>query len=118
MINNKSQRTLSQQQFVERLRAWAARADNEVAETYGANKQSWQGQASVLRSVAIVVASGDAARNTPVALRLQFIADRNKAQAAWEQETDAFMLAQHAGEVQGYELILNLLQDVEVDWNN
>lgn len=88
------------------------RADNEVMETTGTDKLAWQGQAAVLHALASVVGSGGTG-NEPLALRKQVIADRQKALAAWNAERDPAQAAPIAGAVQGYELVLDLLADVD-----
>ena len=103
---------VNRQTFIERLRAWAMRADNEVLESHGTGKLAWQGQAAVLHSLASVVASSGTT-NDAQALRQQIIADRQKALAAWNEERDPAHAATVTGEVQAYELVLDLLKDVE-----
>ncbi len=103
-------------QFIDRLRAWAARADNEVAESHGTARLAWQGQASVLRATASVASSGANENNAPDALRRQIIADRQKAYDAWTAEKDPDRVALLSGQIQGYELILTLLADASDSW--
>jgi hypothetical protein len=114
---SRSASQMNRQMFVDRLRAWATRAENEVAYSEGTGKITWQCQASVLRATASVVASGSATNSDPVALRKQLIADRQKALMAWEQTTDAATAAGHSGEVAAYELIITLLRDVGERWS-
>jgi len=101
---------MDRQTFIDRLRAWAARADDEVIYSHGTAQVAWQGQGSVLRALASVVATGNIA---PAALRLQIIADRQKTLAAWNAERDVEHAARFTGEVQGYELVLELLTDAD-----
>ncbi len=104
---------MDRQAFVERLRAWAGRADNEVAFAEGTTKITWQGQSAVLHSIFGAVGGGAGGGQDPQALRNQIIGERAKAIAAWEAAIgDANATAFHAGEVQAYELVLDLLQDV------
>lgn len=107
---------MNRQLFVDRLRAWAARAENEVAYSEGTGKIAWQGQAGVLRATASVVASGSTTNNDPAALRRQLLADRQKALVTWEHDDDPAAAAMHSGEVAAYELILTLLRDVGERW--
>lgn len=107
---------MNRQVFVDRLRAWAARAENEVAYSQGTGKIAWQGQAGVLRATASVVASGSTTNNDPAALRKQLIADRQKAIVTWEHGTDADAAATHSGEVAAYDLILALLREAGERW--
>ena len=88
------------------------RADNEVLESYGTGQLAWQGQAAVLHSLASVVAAGGTT-NDAQTLRKQIIADRQKALVAWNEERDPAKAATGTGEVQAYELVLDLLTDVE-----
>jgi hypothetical protein len=98
--------------FIDRLRAWAQRADNEVDESVGTGKLAWQGQAAVLHALTNVAASGGDA-NEPQILRQQIISDRQKALTAWNAERDPAKAAIFTGEVQAYELVLDLLAEVE-----
>ena len=107
---------MNRQLFIDRLRAWAARADNEVAESKGTSKHTWQGQADVLRATASVVASGSGINNDPATLRTQLIADRQKSLTVWEHEDNPKAVAEHSGEVAAYDLILTLLNDVDLRW--
>ncbi len=109
--------TMNRQTFIDRLRTWAARAENEVAESKGIGKHTWQGQASVLRATASVVASGGSLNADPEILRKQLIADRQKSLTAWEHADDPNAVAELSGEVAAYELILTLLKDVENGWS-
>jgi hypothetical protein len=108
-----TEKAMNRQQFADRLRAWAARAENEVSYSLGTAQLTWQGQLEVLRATAAVVAGG----TTPDALRHRIIADRQEALSAWQAETDPDEVAINAGRVQGYELVLELLQDAGHDWS-
>ncbi len=103
---------MNRQMFIDRLRAWAMRADNEVVESVGTAKLAWQGQANVLHALANVVASGSGG-NDPAALRQQIINERAKVLDAWNAERDPVRAAPYSGEVQAYELVLDLLKDVD-----
>lgn len=104
---------MTRQALIERLRAWAQRADNEAAYSTGRPQLTWQGQASVLHGMAGAGVGDDVG-----ALRLQIIADRQKAITAWEHAIgDEAAIAQYAGEVQGYDLILELLADQADRWD-
>jgi len=103
---------VNRQTFIERLRAWAVRADNEAAESFDTAKLAWQGQAGVLHALANVVASGSGG-NDPAALRQQIIVERQKVLDAWNEDRDPVRAAGLSGEVQGYELVLDLLADVD-----
>ncbi len=107
---------MTRQLFVDRLRAWAARAESEVAYSKGYEKIAWQGQAAVLRATASVAATGSATDAGPAALRRQLLADRQKALAAWEAAKDEADASLHSGETAGYDLILALLSDNGERW--
>jgi hypothetical protein len=102
---------MNRQTFIERLRAWAVRADHEAAESFDTARLAWQGQAGVLHALANVVASGSG--TDPAALRKQIIFERQKVLDAWNQDRDPVRAARLSGEVQGYELALDLLKDVD-----
>jgi microcystin degradation protein MlrC len=103
---------VNRQTFIDRLRAWAMRADHEAVESDGTARLAWQGQADVLHALASVVAAGSGGAD-PAVLRQQIIFDRQKALAAWNEDRDPVRVAPIAGAVQGYELVLDLLQDVD-----
>ena len=103
---------MNRQTCIERLRAWAIRANNEALESYGTGQLAWQGQAAVLHSLASVVASGGNASDAQT-LRQHIITDRQKALTAWNEARDPEKVATITGEVQAYELVLDLLDDVE-----
>lgn len=107
---------LTRAAFIDRLRAWAGRAESEVSYTSGTMRISWQGQASVLRAVMGMVSGGAGASADAMALRQQLIGERQKAITAWEAARAENMVAFHAGEVQGYNLILDLLKDAGDAW--
>ncbi|HKD75247.1 MAG TPA: hypothetical protein VKB76_07115 [Ktedonobacterales bacterium] len=107
---------MTRQMFVDRLRAWAARAENEVAYSKGYEKIAWQGQSAVLRATASVAAAGSAIDTGPAALRRQLLADRQKALAAWEAADNEADASLHSGETAGYDLILALLSDNNERW--
>jgi selenocysteine lyase/cysteine desulfurase len=107
---------MNRQTFVERLRAWAARADNEVAFSAGTAKRTWQGEAEVLRATANVAISSGGAPQTPGALRAQLIADRQKTLKEWEEATDPDEVAFLSGQTTAYDLVLTLLKDADLQW--
>ncbi len=100
--------------FLERLGAWSRRADNEITYAHGAAKVTWQGQSSVLRAVMGTVSGGGA--NDVARLRQQLIADRQKAISSWEAARSSEETDFSAGEVQGYNLVLDLLKDSQGTW--
>lgn len=108
---------MNRQAFIERLRAWAARADTEVIYAHTEeNKRTWQGNAGVLHAVANVAAAGASDRTDPRTLRLQLIADRQKVLASWNEQRAELDVATLTGEAQAYELILDLLKDADESW--
>lgn len=107
---------LSRAAFIDRLRHWAARADNEINYSQHDMRTTWEGHASVLRGVLGTVSGGTGGSDNVVPFRKQIIADRQKAITAWEQARDPHDVAYQAGEVQGYNLILELLKDAGDGW--
>jgi hypothetical protein len=103
---------VNRQTFIDRLRAWAMRADTEAVESEGTARLAWQGQANVLHALASGIASGSGGAD-PATLRKQIIFDRQKALTAWNADRDPVRVAPISGEVQGYELVLDLLEDVD-----
>lgn len=104
---------MTREAFIDRLRAWAQRADNEAAYSTDSTQRAWRGQASVLHGMAGAGVGDDVA-----ALRHQLFADRQKAIVAWERSIgDEATIAQYAGEVQAYDLILELLRDANDGWS-
>lgn len=108
---------MNRQAFIERLRAWAARADNEVVYAHTEeDKRTWLGNSGVLHAVANVAAAGASDRTDPRTLRLQLIADRQKVLGEWNAQRDSLEAATFTGEAQAYELILDLLKDADESW--
>jgi hypothetical protein len=108
---------VTKEQVIERLRAWATRAQSEA--NYAdqpTDRLNWTGQAQVLSGVAEFLA-GQGSQLEPAAARRQIIDDREQSLGAWERarhnERD---LALHAGEVTGYDLALSLLKDTGESW--
>lgn len=108
---------MTREQVIERLRVWAARAQNEINEADRASDQlNWTGQAQILGGTAEFLA-GQGAQLGPARVRLQLISGRQKALAAWDlARTNDHDLALHAGEVAGYDLALTLLKDLGEVW--
>lgn len=108
---------MTREQAIDRLRVWAARAQSEANEADNpTDKLQWTGQAQVLSSIAEFLAS-QGAQLDPQAVRLQVISGRQRSLGAWDlarqNERD---LALHAGEVSGFDLTLDLLQDAGQNW--
>ncbi len=108
---------MTREQVIERLRVWAARAQNEVSEADVPSDQlSWTGQAQILSGTAEFLA-GQGSQLDPARVRLQLISGRQKSLAAWDMaRTNERELALHAGEVAGYDLALTLLKDIGDAW--
>ncbi|HEY7357574.1 MAG TPA: hypothetical protein VH590_13945 [Ktedonobacterales bacterium] len=107
---------LSLEQFQDRLRVWSARAAHEVINSDGTIAASWRGQQRVLGAVAMYM-EGAGAGFSPTQVRLRLIDDREAARRAWEATTDPRQVAELAGEVAAYDLILTLLKDAGRVWS-
>lgn len=96
-----------------RLRGWVQRAQSEAqyADT-SADVLKWQGQASVLSSVANFL-EDQGARLSDFAIWSQVVADREKAFANWQAQQSGPEVALYAGQVDGYDLALTTLNDVD-----
>ena len=108
--------SLSLEQFQERLRVWSARAAHEVENSSGEIAASWKGQQRVLGNV-LMYAQGQGAQYAPGQVRQTLIEDSGRARLRWEASRDRQEVAELAGEVAGYELILTLLKDAGPTWN-
>ncbi len=97
---------------VERLRAWAARAQSEAQEAdTRENILNWQGQAQVLGDVATFLASPGAQMDDEKIWK-QIVADRSRALANWEREQEGSDAMLYSGLVAGYDVVLTTLTDV------
>lgn len=97
---------------VERLRAWAARAQEEAQEADTRdNTLNWQGQAQVLGDVATFLA-GPGAQLDDSQIWRQVVGDRSRAMANWEREQAGPEAMFYAGHVAGYDVVLTILKDV------
>ncbi len=108
---------MTREQVIDRLRVWAARANSEALEAdTSADRLNWTGQAQVLGDVAAFLANQGAGLDLE-RVRLQVIAGRQQAIAAWElARQNGHDLALHAGEVAGYDVMLSLLRDAGTSW--
>ena len=111
MINDTPQ--VSRAATIERLRAWARRAQSEAqyADTR-ANTLNWQAQAQVLNSVASFL-SDQGAQMSDFNVWDQVVSDRSKSLAAWQAQQEGPQVAIYAGEVAGYDVALTTLKDVD-----
>jgi hypothetical protein len=103
---------MTRDEIIGRLRAWAARAQNEAvqADTRD-NILQWQAQAQVLSSVANFLAdAGSDIDDEQIWLRV--VSDRSKSLAAWLAEPEGPAAAHYAGEVAGYDVALTTLRDL------
>lgn len=97
---------------IERLRAWAVRAQNEAQEAdTRENILNWQGQAQVLGDVATFLA-GPGAQLEAEQIWKQIAADRSHALASWEREQEGPEAMFYAGRVAGYDIVVTTLSDV------
>ncbi|HLY31065.1 MAG TPA: hypothetical protein VKQ36_08545 [Ktedonobacterales bacterium] len=100
-------------QTIARLRIWAQRAQSEAqyADTQ-ADARKWQEQAGVLSSVANFL-DDQGSRLSDFAIWSQVVADREKALANWQAQQSGPEVARYAGQVEGYDLALTALRDVD-----
>ena len=100
------------EQAIERLRAWALRAQDEAehADTRD-NTLNWQGQAQVLSGTATYL-SGQAGQADESIMWKQVVSDRQQALAAWEKEQAGPRAMFYSGMVAGYDVALTILADV------
>ncbi len=104
--------TMNRTYAVERLRAWAARAQSEAQEAdTRENILNWQGQAQVLGDVATFLASPGAQMDDEKIWK-QIVADRSRALANWEREQEGPEAMFYSGLVAGYDVVLTTLTDV------
>jgi hypothetical protein len=102
---------VTREQAIERLQAWAARAQSEAqfADTSD-NALQWQGQGQVLASVATFLA-GTAMQLSDDQVWQQVISDRSAAIAAWDRTQEGPEAMLYAGMVAGYDIALTTLAD-------
>src|SRR5487761_2750119 len=104
---------MNREQTVERLRAWARRAQSEAqyADTR-ADALQWRGQAQALSGVAGFLAEQGAQLND-LAGWSQVVADREKGRQAWLEAQDSPEVPLYAGQVAGFDVALTALKDVD-----
>jgi hypothetical protein len=107
---------VSLEQVLDRLRVWSARAAHEVENSSGAIATSWKGQQRVLGAVTKYM-QGEGARYSPNQVRLRLIEDSGRARLQWEASKNEREVAELAGEVAAYELVLTLLKEAGPTWN-
>jgi hypothetical protein len=104
---------MNREQTVERLRAWARRAQSEAqyADTRE-DRLKWQGQAQALSSVASLLAEQGAQRSD-FEIWSQVVSDREKSLAAWQERQSGQEINLYAGQMAGYDVALTTLKDVD-----
>lgn len=103
---------MNREQTIERLRAWAARAQHEAQEADTREDiLQWQGQAEVLSSVASFMAD-QGGQGGDQRLWKRVVADRERSMAAWLARREGTEAAYYAGQVAGFDVALTALKDV------
>ena len=104
---------MNREQTVDRLRAWARRAQSEAqyADTR-ADQLSWLGQAQALSGVASLLAEAGE-RVADFDLWEQVVADREKSLASWKEVQSGPEINTYAGQMAGYDVALTALKDVD-----
>jgi len=103
---------VTRQETIERLRAWAARAQREAQEADTMqNAQHWQGQAQVLGSVANFLA-GQGPEVDDKTIWRRVVAERERILAEWLARQETPEAAFYAGAVAGYDTALTSLKDM------
>lgn len=104
---------MNREQTIERLRAWARRAQSEAqyADTR-ADELNWRGQAQALNGVASFLAE-QGAQLDDFAIWSQVVADREKGRLAWLEAEDSPEVPLYAGQVAGFDVALTALKDVD-----
>jgi hypothetical protein len=103
---------MTHEEAIDRLRAWAARAQQEAmnADTRE-NTLNWQAQAQVLTSIANFLADqGSDMDEQQIWTRI--VADRGKSMAAWLAQPEGPEATFYAGEVAGYDVALTVIRDI------
>jgi hypothetical protein len=102
---------VTREEAVDRLRVWAARAQNEAEYADTADDRlHWQGQAQVLSSVATFVA-GPGLQMSDEQLWQQVASDRSSAFSAWERTQEGPEAMLYAGMVAGYDVAVTTITD-------
>jgi hypothetical protein len=108
---------MNREQTIERLHAWARRAQSEAqyADTR-TDADSWRGQALALNGVASFLAE-QGAQMTDFAIWSQVVADREKVLTSWLETKRGPEVAFESGQVSGFDVALTTLKDVDgVAW--
>lgn len=100
------------EQTIQRLRIWAARAQNEAQEAdTQADRLQWQAQAQVLAGVANFLAD-QGQRMDELQIWTRVVADREEAMAAWFGHQGGPDAQYYSGAVAGYDVALTALTAV------
>ena len=104
---------MNREQTVERLRAWARRAQSEAqyADTRE-DRLKWAGQAQALAGVASLL-SEQGADMSDFDIWTQVVSDREKCLASWKQQQSGSEINTFAGQMAGYDVALTALKDVD-----
>lgn len=103
---------VNREHAIDRLSAWAARAQHEAQEADTREDiLNWQGQSQVLGSTATYL-GGPGANQSDANIWKQVVSDRQSALAAWEREQFGAQAMFHSGRVAGYDVALTILADV------
>ncbi|HEU0028867.1 MAG TPA: hypothetical protein VFQ25_17310 [Ktedonobacterales bacterium] len=104
---------MNREQTLERLRAWARRAQSEAqyADTRE-DRLKWQGQAQALSGVASLLAE-QGGQKSDFDIWSQVVYDREKSLAAWQERQSGPDINMYAGQMAGYDVALTALKDVD-----
>ena len=104
---------MNREQTVERLRAWARRAQSEAqyADTRD-DRLKWQGQAQALSGVASLLGE-QGAQLSDFEIWSQVVSDREKSLTAWKERQSGPEINTYAGQMAGYDVALTALKDVD-----
>ncbi len=104
---------MNREQTIERMRAWARRAQSEAqnADTR-ADTLNWRGQAQALNGVASFLGE-QGVQLDDFAIWAQVVADREKSLLAWNEAQEGPEVPLYAGQVAGFDVALTALKDVD-----
>lgn len=103
---------MTREETIERLRAWATRAQHEAVEAdTREDVLNWQAQAQVLSNIANFVADQGATMDD-IQIWTRVVTDRETSMASWLALKGGPEAMWYAGEVAGYDTALTALADV------
>jgi hypothetical protein len=104
---------MNREQTIERMRAWARRAQSEAeyADTR-ADALNWRGQAQALNGVASFLGE-QGAQLDDFAIWSRVVADREQARLTWIEMQEGSEVPLYAGQVAGFDVALTALKDVD-----